>query len=84
MKKRLCKICHQEPAKVPDRFNIRYSRYGPINEICLLCLAERLRGDLNEILKMSRPQRVRATEIDRDFPEPVTVDVDLDRGTGQQ
>ncbi len=29
------------------------------------------------------PERIGGAEVDRDFPEPVAVDIDLDRGAGQ-
>ena len=52
-KTRLCKICARQLAQVPDRENPRWTRYGPVNEICLDCQEKRLRGDLTEIVKHS-------------------------------
>ena len=53
--KRLCKLCGKQPAKVPDRENPRFTRSGPIDEICLDCHAERLRSDLIRVVKCSGP-----------------------------
>ena len=43
-----------------------------------------IRAALDAIDSLSRPERVRAREVDRDFPESVAIDVDLDRRAGQQ
>lgn len=44
---RPCIICHTRPAEVPDR-----TRMGrPIKRVCRECHAERLRGDLEKILR---------------------------------
>ena len=43
---KLCKLCHKEPAEVPDR-----ERMGrPIKRVCRKCHADRLGGDLAVIL----------------------------------
>ena len=40
MSKKLCEVCHVNPATVPDR-----ERMGrPINRVCSNCHADRLRG----------------------------------------
>ncbi len=51
MKKvKLCKLCHERPAEVPDR-----DEPGrPVKSICRECHAERLRGDLGGILNQRR------------------------------
>ena len=49
-KTRLCKICARQLAQVPDRENPRWTRHGPVNEICLDCQEKRLRGDLTAIV----------------------------------
>ncbi len=45
--KRLCVVCHQRPAAVPDR-----NRMGrPINRVCRECHRDRLAGDALDVLK---------------------------------
>ena len=47
--KRLCIVCRQRPAAVPDR-----ERMGrPILRVCRECHAERLGGDLRRILALT-------------------------------
>jgi hypothetical protein len=53
---RLCTICHERPAEVPDR-----ERMGrPIKRVCRVCHGERLKSDLEKILedhlKRQRPR----------------------------
>jgi hypothetical protein len=44
--KRLCIICREKPAEVPDR-----NQMGrPIKRVCRECHAARLRGDLKRIM----------------------------------
>ena len=45
---KMCIICKRRPAKVPDRMTM--GRY--IKRVCSECHAERLRGDLREIIKV--------------------------------
>jgi hypothetical protein len=42
---RLCKICYKNPAAVPDRENLK-----PRKEVCRECHADRLRGDVVQIM----------------------------------
>jgi hypothetical protein len=52
---KMCVLCHQRPAAVPDR-----ERMGkPIKRVCRECHAARLRGDLVEILEVERKRRER-------------------------
>ncbi len=47
MSKKLCELCRKDKAAVPDR-----ERMGrPIKRVCLMCHADRLRGDIESILK---------------------------------
>jgi predicted CXXCH cytochrome family protein len=51
MGKKMCELCHEKPATVPDR-----NRTGqPINRLCYSCHAERLKGDLSRIAQRLRP-----------------------------
>ena len=46
-KVKLCELCRKNPAAVPDR-----NRMGrPIKRICRACHADRLTGDLREIMR---------------------------------
>ena len=48
--KKMCEICGEEPATVPDR-----DRPGrPINRICSRCHGRRLAGDLQKILERKK------------------------------
>ena len=50
VKAKMCELCHARPAAVPDR-----NRPGRlVARVCRECHAERLRGDLREILRMRR------------------------------
>lgn len=49
-KKRMCEICHKNPAEVPDR-----ERMGRlINRICLECHTKRLKEDMERSLELQR------------------------------
>ena len=49
-KKKMCEICHKNPAEVPDR-----ERMGrPINRICLECHTKRLKEDMDRSLELQR------------------------------
>jgi len=51
--KRLCIICHERPAEVPDR-----EQPGrPINRLCRKCHGARLAGDLRTIVASSLERR---------------------------
>ena len=53
MSKKMCEICHKNPATVPDR-----ERMGrPINRICLECHAKRLKTDMALALFMQNKRR---------------------------
>ncbi len=53
MSKRLCYLCRERPAEVPDR-----DRPGRlINRVCRICHGERLRGDLKEVLRVHLDQQ---------------------------
>jgi len=53
-KTKLCIVCHQRTAVVPDR-----ERMGrPTPRICRECHTERLRGDMVEILRIERLRRM--------------------------
>ena len=56
--KRLCIICHVNPAQVPDR-----ERMGrPIKRVCRECHRDRLVGDLQRIMdERNRRDRERET-----------------------
>lgn len=47
----ICIVCKVRPAAVPDRYapSLRFVR-----KVCLECHAERLRGDLKQVLKASK------------------------------
>lgn len=52
--KKMCVICGENPATVPDR-----ERMGrPINRVCGRCHALRLRGDLKSVLELIEKRRV--------------------------
>lgn len=47
---KLCEICGELPAKVPDR-----NKMGrPINRICVRCHGLRLKGDIKEIMRLQK------------------------------
>lgn len=49
----VCVVCKQRPAAVPDR-----ERMGrPIKRVCRECHAARLRGDLQEVLRLKEKGR---------------------------
>ena len=50
MKKKLCKICHKNPAVIPDRNKFPARR----NEICIDCHSKRLKEDFLHILDIER------------------------------
>jgi hypothetical protein len=54
VKPRLCKLCHQRPAAVPDRDRPR--RY---NEICADCHARRLANDLAIVLAYNQQRKAK-------------------------
>lgn len=51
-KKRLCNICGERPATVPDRDTL-----SPINRVCSECHCAKLRGDMQYIMNMRRSRR---------------------------
>ena len=55
MSKRLCKLCGQRPAEVPDRDNLG----RPIKAICRECHAQRLGGDLERVLDAAAIEKLR-------------------------
>jgi hypothetical protein len=48
--KRLCKLCRQNPAQLPDRETM-----SPTKAVCRECHAARLRGDLIVIMHTPLP-----------------------------
>ena len=53
MAKKMCELCGDKPATVPDR-----ERMGrPINRVCSSCHALRLEGDLKRIMELYRKRR---------------------------
>lgn len=68
--KKMCKICRQRPAVVPDRDAMSYRR-----SVCRECHADRLRGDLAYILKVEA-ERLKMERT----PHPGMDDPDLDYG----
>ena len=54
MKKvKLCILCRQHPAEVPDR-----NRPGrPIKAVCRQCHGRRLAGDLEEVLRVHQQEK---------------------------
>lgn len=55
MAKKMCEICGENPATVPDR-----ERPGRlINRVCSSCHSLRLRGDMTMILKLIEKRRSR-------------------------
>lgn len=50
MARKLCKLCHERPAEIPDRETYR-GRWR--KEVCSRCHAERLHGDLRQLLNRS-------------------------------
>jgi hypothetical protein len=54
---KLCEICDERPAAVPDR-----ERMGrPIKRVCRECHAQRLAGDMREIMRL-RKKRAKQSE----------------------
>ena len=54
-KKKLCEICGENPATVPDR-----ERMGRlINRVCSSCHALRLAGDMKRIMELYEQRRAR-------------------------
>ena len=52
-RKKLCIVCHKNPAEVPDR-----ERMGrPINRACLACHRGRLRRDVLQVLETEMRRR---------------------------
>ena len=59
MAKKICEICGQSPATVPDR-----ERMGRlINRFCSRCHALRLAGDMTEIMRLKR-EKINAQEVE--------------------
>jgi len=55
MAKKMCVICGENPATVPDR-----ERMGrPINRVCSSCHARRLTGDMKRIMELHEQRRAR-------------------------
>ncbi len=55
MAKKMCEICGEKPATVPDR-----ERMGRlINRVCSSCHALRLSGDIKRILELHEQRRAR-------------------------
>ena len=55
MAKKLCEICGEKPATVPDR-----ERMGRlINRVCSSCHALRLDGDMKRIMELHEQRRAR-------------------------
>ncbi len=60
MSKKMCEICGENPATVPDR-----ERMGrPINRVCSSCHSLRLRGDLIRIKEIRDRRRARLEASD--------------------
>ena len=52
MGKKMCEICKENPATVPDR-----ERVGrPINRVCSRCHGLRLKGNLDEIMRLRKKE----------------------------
>lgn len=72
MAKKMCKICGEKPATVPDR-----ERVGkPINRVCSLCHATRLAGDMKRIVELHDANKT----LERDKACPYDTDGDGDCG----
>ena len=53
MARKMCEICGEKPASVPDR-----ERMGRlINRVCLSCHALRLAGDMKQIMELREKRR---------------------------
>ncbi len=48
MKVKLCKLCYERPAEVPDR-NTYHGKF--VKEVCKECHSNRLRGDFINVIK---------------------------------
>ena len=60
MTKKMCEVCGQKPATVPDR-----ERMGRlINRVCQSCHALRLAGDLKRILELHDRRRSSSRALD--------------------
>lgn len=58
MAKKMCEICGEKPATVPDR-----ERFGRlINRVCSSCHALRLAGDMKRILELQEKRKAQGTE----------------------
>lgn len=54
-KRKMCELCGKKPATVPDR-----ERMGRlINRVCSDCHADRLRGDLHQVMAAHRLREAR-------------------------
>lgn len=53
MNKRLCILCKERPAEVPDR----QTQGRLINQVCRKCHRERLRGDLRRVVEERERRR---------------------------
>ena len=51
MAKKLCKLCHERPAEVPDRNS---GSLRPTKAICRECHAKRLAGDMVRVVEATR------------------------------
>lgn len=59
MAKKMCEICGEKPATVPDR-----ERMGRlINRVCSSCHALRLAGDLKRILELHEKEKPRQAQL---------------------
>lgn len=58
-KKRMCKLCGEREAALPDR-NSGSSVFR--KEVCRECHAERLRGDLEYIMDVEKRKRERSAQ----------------------
>ena len=56
MAKKMCEICEEKPATVPDR-----ERQSPIKRVCSSCHALRLAGDMQRIMELHEKRRAKST-----------------------
>ena len=52
--KRKCIVCRERPAEVPDRNALGATGRMPAKKVCGQCHAQRLRSDLDRIIKGAR------------------------------
>lgn len=66
MAKKMCELCGEHPATVPDR-----ARMGRlVNRVCSRCHGLRLAGDLRAILELTTKRRAAETPNDADERKP--------------